>query len=175
MLDYILKNKEWLFSGIGVTFIGLLLLFIRYLFKKKTPRTKNDIERVTNNITKAKTNGIVHVSAMSQEDVYRIIQELKEMPPLHIEDITKNYVGLNVDLLTEYFSAYQKDADLIRVQLFLIGNSFNPVTVWCEVNLSEYKQFSILKKNAKIRVIGKIAKIDLYSVSLSNVKLFFLK
>jgi len=184
MIDYILHNKEWIFSGIGVTILGLLFLIIRYFFKKKHISIKGP-EGITTNITKPEPPYTAHENSMPQEDVYKITRELEEMPPLHLDDITKNYIGLNVDWLTEYSSAYKKDNDLIRVHLRLITKLFQPIFVrlifvrpifvWCEVKLSDYKQFSILKRNAKIRVIGKIIKFEPYSIELSDVNLFFVK
>jgi hypothetical protein len=35
MIDWILDNKEWLFSGIGVTLLGGVAYLIRNLFKRK--------------------------------------------------------------------------------------------------------------------------------------------
>jgi len=184
MVDYILNNKEWIFSGIGVAiFIYLIPLLIRHLYKKKHPVFIKDKDIISSNIntisniTKPEYHEIVQDSAMPQDDVLKIIEELEEMPPLHLDDVTKNYVGINVDWLTEYSSASKitKDDDLIDVSLYLISKSFRPICVRCEVNLSDYKQFSILKRNAKIRVVGKIAKFRPYYIELSNVKLFFLK
>ena len=185
MLDYILNNKEWIFSGVGVLSVIVLLLGLvfNYWFRKNGVIYRRDVESIRNNIGESEIPKIVvgeseipkivEVGDMVQEDVYGIIQELERMPPLHLYDVTKKYIGLNVDWLTEYASAYKKDEDLIRVFLYLITKSFRPIYVFCEVNLSEYNQFSILKRNAKVRVIGKIAHFDCYYIELSNVKLFF--
>jgi hypothetical protein len=100
---------------------------------------------------------------------------MEKMPPLHLDEVRKKYVGLNVDWFAEYSSAYKLNDDLIRVALTAITKSFRPISVWCEVRLSEYKQFSILKKKTKVRVIGTILKFGDYYFELSNVKLFFQK
>src|ERR687884_2234370 len=39
IIDYILKNKEWIFSGIGVLIISGLLLLIRYTFRRLPSRS----------------------------------------------------------------------------------------------------------------------------------------
>jgi hypothetical protein len=177
VLDYILNNKEWIFSSIGVSVIILLLgLAFKYCFRKNGGVIfRKDVESIRNNIGESEIPKIVEGGDMAQEDVYGIIQELERMPPLHLYDVTKKYIGLNVDWLTEYASAHKKDEDLIRVFLYLITKSFRPIYVFCEVNLSEYNQFSILKRNAKVRVIGKISHFDCYYIELSKVKLFFQK
>jgi hypothetical protein len=115
----------------------------------------------------------VLVGDVPQDKVYQIIQELQLIPPLHVDDIKKHYVGLKVDWLTEYYSAYKKNDDWIRVNLTLITESSRPIDVNCEVKLSEYKQFAILKRGSKVRVTGEIAKFESYSFEMSNVRLFF--
>lgn len=175
MLDYISNNKEWIFSGIGVAFfIYLIPLLIRNLFKNKQAASLNKptINIKSNNNGQETHHKIKH-NIMSEEEAYRITKELNEMPPLHLDDITKNYTGINVDWLTEYYSASKKDNDLINVSLYIPQKSWPLINVRCMVNLSEYKQFSILKRKAKIRIMGKIAKFETYIIELSDVKLFF--
>lgn len=170
MLDYILNNKEWIFSGIGVSTIVLLFLCFKYFFRRNNPPQRQNTPNSTSNpqpVTMVQTGDI------PQDEVCRIVQELREMPPLQHDDLRKNYVGLKVDWLTEYFSAYKRNDDLIRVNLTLITKSSRDIDIVCEVKLSEYKQFSILKRGAKIRVVGEIAKFESSSFEISNVRLFF--
>jgi len=174
MIEYILDNKEWIFSGIGVSVLGLLFLIFKYSFKKGSSSDKN-IKSIPSNIPKFETPNLAPTGDIAQEEVYKIMQEFESLPPLQLDDVKSHYRGLNVDWMTEYLSAYKKDDDLIRVSLELITKSFRPIFVHCEVNLSEYKQFSILKKKAKIRVIGEIIAFETYSIELSNVKLAFQK
>lgn len=175
MLDYILKNKEWIFSGAGVSAVGLLFLALRYFFRRNALIHRKNEQSIPTNTPESQPHRMIQPGDIPQEDVYRILQELEEMPPLHLEDVIQNYIGLSVNWLTEYGSAYKKDDDLIRVLLTLTTKSFRPINVSCEVKLSEYKQFSILKRKAKVRVMGNISKFEPYSFELSNVKLFFEK
>lgn len=174
MLDYIMKNKEWIFSGIGVSLIAGLLFVIKHVWQ-----TNKKIETVANTVAlpEPAAKGIesqdVKSTDILQDDIERVVQEVEDMPPLHLDDVRKNYIGLYVDWMTEYCSAYKKDDDIIRVSLTAITTCFRPINVNCEVSLSEYKQFSILKRKAKVRIVGTISKFDSYSFELSNVKLFF--
>lgn len=42
-IEYITNNKDWIFSGIGVTVLTLLISFLIYIFRKKknTPKDIN--------------------------------------------------------------------------------------------------------------------------------------
>lgn len=168
MFDYIINNKEQIFSGIGVSVVGVIFLVLKNFWHKNQ---KSEIIPSTT----AGPHAPAIASDIPQEDIYRIMKEVEEMPPLHLEDVRNNYVGLNVDWLTEYNSAYKRNDDLINVSLIAKTKSFRPIFVHCEVRLSGYKQFSILKKEAKVRIIGTISKFDSYSFELSNVQLYFQK
>lgn len=45
MLDWIVNNKDWVFSGIGVFLIGVIISVTKYFFQKKK---KNESQRVIN-------------------------------------------------------------------------------------------------------------------------------
>jgi hypothetical protein len=174
LFEYILDNKEWIFSGIGVFILGLIFLFFKYFLKKDRSQEKN-IEIISRNIPNSEISNLAPTSDIAQEEVFKIIQDFESLPPLQLDDIRRHYRGLNVDWMTEYSSVYKKDDDVIRVSLHLITKSFRPISVHCEVKLSEYKQFSILKRKAKIRVTGKVIEFRPYSIELSDVKLVFQK
>ncbi len=174
MFEYILDNKEWIFSGIGVSILGLIFLFFKYFLKKDISHEKN-LEIISRNIPNSETSNLAPNSDIAQEEVFKIMQDFESLPPLQLDDIRSHYRGLNVDWMSEYSSANKKDDDLIRVSLDLITKSFRPISVYCEVKLSEYKQFSILKRKAKIRVIGEVINFEPYHIELSNVKLIFQK
>lgn len=174
MFEYILNNKEWIFSGIGVSILCLIFLFFKYFLKKDRSQDKN-LKIISRNIPDSEKTKLNPTSDIAQEDVLKIMLEFESLPPLQLDDIRTHYRGLNVDWMTEYSSAYKKEDDIIRVSLDLITKSFRPITVWCEVKLSEYKQFSILKRKAKIRVIGKIIEFEPYHIELSVVNLVFQK
>jgi hypothetical protein len=38
-MNWIINNKEWLFSGLGITIITLIFWFLRHYFKEKPERT----------------------------------------------------------------------------------------------------------------------------------------
>jgi hypothetical protein len=198
MLDYILKNKEWMFSGIGV---AIILLIINYFSQKKSTKTSKDIESIPSSVKQPEVFEVKQINSkgdddtdtdklsrsdneqetyitkqsyITQEDARRITRELDEMPPLHIDDVTKNYIGFNVDWITEYFSAHKIKDDLIGVRVFIeASGTVRPIVIHFQVYLSEYKQFSILKSGDKIRVTGQIVKFEPYIIELSNVRVFF--
>lgn len=45
MLDWIMNNKEWVFSGIGISLIGAIISLIKYFLRKKK---KTESQRVIN-------------------------------------------------------------------------------------------------------------------------------
>ena len=48
MLDWILQNKEWIFSGIGVTVIGVTGWVFKFLINKRKKATTNQKKYISN-------------------------------------------------------------------------------------------------------------------------------
>lgn len=79
IVDYISKNKEWIFSGIGVTFLTLLSTIIFYRLRKRSKTNisvslilhGNEIEKIVHNIMKyeniksAKFNRVKNIPDLS--------------------------------------------------------------------------------------------------------------
>lgn len=170
MIKYILNNKEWIFSGIGVLFFSGFIILIRYLI----PKIKKFFTPANDVITEDSEIENNQKSDISQFDVPSIMKSFDDVPPVQLEENLKKFVGLNINWTATYSSAYKKTEDSVRISLDLNVNSFRPITLWCEVNLSEYNQLNILKKNTQIRIIGEIAKFEVYHIELSNVTLIFL-
>lgn len=80
MIDFIMKNKEWIFSGIGVTILGLLG---KFLFKKNKPKSKNVIN---NNITINNQSNLSQKNELVEEEKNRL-KDLTRI--LFIDDDTK--------------------------------------------------------------------------------------
>lgn len=41
LIEYILKNKEWLFSGVGVFALSAMLVLLRWMFSQRAPQPHN--------------------------------------------------------------------------------------------------------------------------------------
>lgn len=59
MLDFFIKNKEWLFSGIGVLIISTIMTL---LFKKKSVQSLNQVSG--NNSTNIQASGNINVGTI---------------------------------------------------------------------------------------------------------------
>lgn len=68
MLDWLLKNKEWVFSGIGALIIGLIGTFFKPLFKLGQPTD----DTVTRNPVVAQSPAVTQTPSISQAPVVNI-------------------------------------------------------------------------------------------------------
>jgi len=49
-MEWILENKEWIFSGIGVSIIGLILIILKKSDRKKSTKMKQKSGKNCTNI-----------------------------------------------------------------------------------------------------------------------------
>jgi hypothetical protein len=180
MINWIVQNKEWLFSGVGITVFTIIYgVFMNRRNASADKSVSQVIVHVHNETDGPYQPGIkdVKITPSSIERISRISYEairkaLDSAPPLQQEDVKKHFVGINVEWDAVLNSATKADDEYI--DLFLQApdkHTLNWIT--CRVRLSEYRELGVLPKNAKIRIHGEIENIETLFVSLTNVKLFF--
>jgi hypothetical protein len=180
MINWIVQNKEWLFSGGGITVLTIAYwVFMNRRNASADKGVPQVIVHVHNETDGPYQPGIKDekITSSSIERISRISYEairkaLDSAPPLQQEDVKKHFVGINVEWDAVFKSATKADDEYI--DLFLEApdkHSLNWIT--CRVRLSEYRELGVLPKNAKIRIHGEIENIETLFVSLTNVKLFF--
>jgi hypothetical protein len=176
MIKFITENKEWLFSGIGVTIlIALLAIAKKFLLKKQNTEIKRVIDvSPTNSPAKEGEHPIIPVERKSTLSFSKISEMIENAPPLQRDDVRKNFVGIKVSWDTYLKNASKSENDIVK--LYLAPGSIGSdllYTISCTVSLSDYQELRILPTNAKIRIEGEIKDADIYVVQLINVRLFF--
>lgn len=180
LLEYLDKNKEWLFSGGGVVTVGYIVsqLWRRFVPQSEPKEGAVVIVQVStqdasptsefqagNQVTPAQITKVTSIT------LAEIIDTLNKAPPLQKDDIAKHYIGLVVQWEMKLFGAEKEDGDKVRLSL-----DFGPGDlhlVHCTVNLSDYRELGVLQKGASITVMGRITEIGYKSATLENVQLFF--
>ena len=169
MLAWLNTNKEWLFSGLGITLVAGLVAAVRAAVSKprSTPTaaapTAIPLEQ-SDAVVPATT---VRVSAISAQEIHDAIASA---PPMQQEDKARHFIGLRVQWRTELISATRRD-DSVRLQL-RGGGSSRP-TVWCRVRFDEYRELAILSTNSPIIVNGLIESAENFRIELKEVGLTF--
>lgn len=180
ILDWLDKNKEWLFSGVGVALLGYVgtLIWRRFHPAAKSKNEAVVIVQVSNEqMVYATTSGPrdetppVHITKITPITITEITQALEKAPPLQQDSVGQHYIGLNVQWQAQLFGAEKDNDDNVRLTLDF-GNA-NPNLVFCNVRLSEYRELGVLQKGAPITVMGRIRKVAPRSASLEDVRLFF--
>ena len=135
MFNWISTNKEWLFSGVGVSVVLGLIYLLRNLGKQRdrsmvgiTPTSEMPQNSVANLALSAPAPPVARILPLEIYDAVR------DLPPL------QQYEGLHVDWNAELYSASKVHGDDSRVWLALDhkseSESWRYVLIFCEVSIS---------------------------------------
>ncbi|HEV2680248.1 MAG TPA: hypothetical protein VGV14_07100 [Rhodanobacter sp.] len=176
MIDFLVKNKEWLFSGVGVAVLGLIFRALRNrIFPPKShasPAIVQDARQPPpDNFAQLAPSTPARITKTNTIELTQIIAALEKAPPLQKADVIKHYVGLSVQWETLLWGADKTDDDNVRVVLDFGPNSTK--LVYCSVRLSDYRQLGVMDRGTPITVIGRISEVSALSASLEDVQLFF--
>ena len=143
MINFIIGNKEWLFSGIGV----VVILGIFTLIKKAIARKRVDSDK-SNKENKRKGSPF-----KTPRQAFSYIEKLIDgAVPLQRDEIKKNFKGIEVEWDT-YLDSASKEENLVRLHLKIGANLQNKdllYTIYCKVKLNDYPQLGVLSQNTKI-------------------------
>lgn len=171
MIDWILENKEWIFSGIGIAILSGIFVLIKKVFvKRKSPINspeKTTIQAHHNNETQT-----VHSERKTLRSTLTpkaILEAVNAVPPLQRKDIAKHYSGIRVR-----WSGTVTDIEPLHIgpDVVIVLNSGKLAfrDIYFVVNPSEYKGLSLLDIGQRITVEGDIESVGT-GVKLMNVKL----
>jgi hypothetical protein len=158
MIDWLVKNRDWVFSGIGV-----LVLTIGWQFIAAWRGNSSSLERVSK--TESSLGEPTSLSALE------IHSAIGNAPPLQRDAVAKNYAGIRVRWDTLLISATPRGKE-VRLQLRNADEkSQGSPTIWCHVDLGKYPELAVVAARAKIQVVGTIVKAEYFSVDLKAVEL----
>ena len=172
MVDWILENKEWVFSGIGIAIFGGMLVLIQKAFVKRkslinSPEKKTAIQ--AHRSAETQTDNSQKQPVKSDLTPKAIVKAVNSVPPLQRKDIAKHYQGIRVRW-SGSVREIQELSDSHNVIILLSSSKVGFTDIVCTVNPSEHKGLSLVDIGQSITVEGDIESISVY-VTLVNVKL----
>lgn len=174
MFQFILDNKEWIFSGIGVAVIGVLITILR----RKSPESPQVMVHVSNtDKTQSEDIQSVDVSHVSIERIspitFKDIQKaIDEATPFQRQQVGKNFIGIMVEWDGFLSHVYDAQDDMVKLML-TTEKKMSLSAIHCEVPLNQYREISVLPEGTRIRIQGKIETAERYHVYLTDARLFF--
>lgn len=193
MVSWLIKNKEWFFSGLGVFIFGL---FWSILLRKKSDVSNKNYNNVGQNIGEINQNkgniSLVNIESAAFNTVSKntvdgrkqieeellpeaILNSIENAPPLQQEDIKKHYIDLDVEWIGYLtFANKLSNGTFIRITLETKGSAFPHPMIVFTVRQDKYPELGILKKGHKLKVRGKIFDIDFPRIYLEHAELTIL-
>lgn len=171
MFRYLKENKHWIFSGIGVFAISLIISsFIRFANTGNQLKEDTALKPPKENQLKGET--ALKPFKMSDPTPLHIADTIRRLPPLQGADLAKSYEGVKVDWELEFRDASKnqfkwqgrdktKHEVYIDIYFKIPGQPFSDTAIWCkEVKLSNYPEFKIMVPGRIVRVEGIIDRIS---------------
>ncbi len=152
LIDFVWRNKEWLFSGVGIFLIMLMVSIIKKVYKPKKYHIENNFKTLEEVISSPPM--IIppkpEITPLSLTPK-KIFEAIDNAPILQQPDIMNYYIGITVRWEGKVCSATKLNDNEVRI-LFAVF----PTHVFFEVNPDNCPEIKLLKKDGTITVEGKI-------------------
>lgn len=162
MLKYLIENKEWIFSGIGVFLLAAGISIIRFYLNRRKTKKENKENSTKEQITieKVEGNNTTNALEISNITVKTIIDEIHNVPPFQRDAASENYNGIKVRWEGKLWNVEKvyssnKLTQTVRVIFHPIRENLH-YSVQFEVNIDQYPELKIAKRDSMIIAEGKI-------------------
>jgi hypothetical protein len=173
ILEYIQRNKEWIFSGIGIAILGAIWAVVRHWLARKRPKSVHEPSTVVQHATEKSTQESPSLT------VERIIKEIHSAPPYQKEAVANSFKGIYVAWKGAIWDVQNRllgepGSNDVEVQLHT-GESLHQILFTASLN--EYPQLKILRRGDQIGVSGTIetcsgpgmyVRLDVDEISFGN-------
>jgi len=164
MWNWLLNNKTWLFSGIGIVILIYPIIFLSKFLISKFFKKKKSITIITKDqsLTEIPEGQPIKTAEIKSGSltVDAILTAIYEAPLLQQADIIKHYTGLSVIWDGKLVNAEKKSDKLVRLHILIAGEKHSYVSVMVEIMRSQYPTLGLLKEDHLIRVSGIISNIQ---------------
>jgi hypothetical protein len=173
MIDCIIRNKEWLFSGLGVAiFMSIGGLILRWILSHRRKSQGQSQPNQLMNHPEQTTTPVPQTSNpfVLKETLKNIIDDIDSRPLYQQDDIKKHYIGALIRYEGALFVLSKKDMNNVNVVLVPGGHDLFPQVVF-ELNINDYPQIKFEPKKAPMVVEGKIVEFTPGGATLKDVKI----
>jgi len=163
-INWVIENKEWLFSGLGLSVLGGLYFLVRWLLRRKA-KTTDQVKLKT----QTEENKAEDRRPVTRLDFNKIKNEIKSLPPYQREHVLKNYIGLRVEYTGPLHSVDQRDND--RIAFYLGDTSDYLFLVTGVLEEKEFPEFKVMHEGTMVTLRGDIIELSEIKMVLGNIEL----
>jgi hypothetical protein len=170
MIDFVLKNKEWIFSGIGVTIIGAFVVIGKWLYTKSRNRAtqgiSSDASKLESQTPYPCGEYLDHPTAKEIDD------QISALPPFQQNGAENNYVGLKIKWKAKVSLIFPGNGNTVRISCNDTSGYFRYIHI--KVNLSEYPKFKSMSEKEEFWIYGEIAGMEASGFHINVHRIQFL-
>jgi hypothetical protein len=168
MINWILGNKEWLFSGIGVALFGFVFYVWKVVSRRlPSPRTAGSSLSAAIQAPPPAPASLLENHGVVSLSSKEVIASIRQAPLLQQPDVAKHYRDVSVAWRGELRGATKVAEDLVRVYVACARSN---VVVFFELKPSEHPGLALLRDGAPLAFEGQIEDANAEWISLRNVQ-----
>jgi hypothetical protein len=174
-MDWIIRNKEWLFSGIGVAAIMAIIGIVRVILSRRRqpaiqPHQTEEGPLLQQQIVIPVPEA--HGPSILDIPLSKILGEIESRPPFQRDDVKKHYIGTRIRFKGVLRSLSKRENDEVKIRLNTAPDNWYP-RVNFVAKVAVYPQLKFLEENAPMSVVGRIMDLGAAEATLEDVKIEF--
>jgi len=174
MFDWIWDNKDWLFSGVGLIIIFLVISWFKNRIKSRKTQELSlngaNLQDIIDAPPPPKQEPDILATSLSPG---KIIKEVESAPFLQRPDISKQYEGIKVSWKGKLCNANKINEKNIRLYI-TVTEEKGYTSIFFNVNPKQYPGIGLLREGHEILVEGRIERVSSHIVLKAEKVIFII-
>ena len=172
-MEWIINNKEWLFSGAGITLVMAIIAITKIVLMRRRQQ-KNQVKSDQTMHVSEQTQPPIppseaHKSFLIDQSLQAIYEDIDSRPPFQQDDIKKHYIGTFIRFEGVLLFLNKLGDNEVHVTLRQ-GKEIMYPRVNFLVNVINHPKFKFIREDTPITVVGKITELGVSDAKLEDVE-----
>ena len=171
--QWVVNNKEWLFSGIGVAVGVRAISKLKTIFRKLRARASPDPTESLQLIPAGAIPPLEIMPSFAHRTAKQVLDSVRSAPLLQQPDFARHYRGVTVSWDGTLVGARKISQDQMRLQINCSHDALEIVPVFVTVDSARYPGIGLLRDGARISIDGVMEDVTDSWITVENATVRF--
>ncbi len=163
MIEWILDNKEWLFSGIGVFVLSTFVWFM----KRNSSNSNTATPPVQPPLEATLAPAVEHPP--NTPTISDIFEDIRSRPSYQQDQAKKDYLGLRIRFSGQLSQVSKGDASLVTV--FMKDPDDTYLSIIFDVDINDFPEFKTMHSGTPFTVEGALTRLEPMSTQMKDIQI----
>jgi hypothetical protein len=170
MIEWIIRNKEWLFSGAGLAIAIAVVGVLRRVMQREAGTRLLPVVEPSRQFPASRESLVPTTSAALPMTLDAIYKDINSRPPFQREDAERSYLGVRLRY-TGCLSSAKRRGKRKHIDIVLHANDSRRSRIFLALDEDTYPEVKVMTEGTVLTVEGRVTDLSYDALSLEEARI----